>query len=132
MTPKQLKLLSLAIQVLPVVIVTGCYTPLLVSNASTGISFAAIVVIFIVALICKDNLLKHFQSLNWTKVCIVIAGISAASLFIAEPLLVASCAGLVGSIIAYPLEMKYKQMIDDQKETEKLNKLKAIMKGEDT
>lgn len=131
MTPRRLKILSLAIQVLPVIIVTGCYTPLLVRSTSTGLSFAAIVVLFIVALIFKDNLLKHFQSLNWTKVCIVIAGISAVSLFIAEPLLVASGAGLLGSIIAYPLEIKYKQMVDDAAETAKLNKLKAIMRGDD-
>lgn len=131
MTPRRLKILSLAIQVLPVIIVTGCYTPLLVRSTSTGLSFAAIVVLFIVALIFKDNLLKHFQSLNWTKVCIVIAGISAVSLFIAEPLLVASGAGLLGSVIAYPLEIKYKQMVDDAAETAKLNKLKAIMRGDD-
>lgn len=131
MTPRRLKILSLAIQVLPVIIVTGCYTPLLVRSTSTGLSFAAIVVLFIVALIFKDNLLKHFQSLNWTKVCIVIAGISAVSLFIAEPLLVASSAGLLGSLIAYPLEIKYKQMVDDATETAKLNKLKAIMRGDD-
>lgn len=131
MTPRRLKILSLAIQVLPVIIVTGCYTPLLVRSTSTGLSFAAIVVLFIVALIFKDNLLKHFQSLNWTKVCIVIAGISAVSLFIAEPLLVASGAGLLGSLIAYPLEIKYKQMVDDAAETAKLNKLKAIMRGDD-
>ena len=131
MTPRRLKILSLAIQVLPVIIVTGCYTPLLVRSTSPGLSFAAIVVLFIVALIFKDNLLKHFQSLNWTKVCIVIAGISAVSLFIAEPLLVASGAGLLGSLIAYPLEIKYKQMVDDAAETAKLNKLKAIMRGDD-
>lgn len=131
MTPRRLKILSLAIQVLPVIIVTGCYTPLLVRSTSTGLSFAAIVVLFIVALIFKDNLLKHFQSLNWTKVCIVIAGISAVSLFIAEPLLVASGAGLLGSLIAYPLEIKYKQMVDDATEIAKLNKLKAIMRGDD-
>ena len=94
------------------------------------ISFAAIIVLFIVGLILKDNLMKQFQSLNWTKTCLIVAVISGLAMYVAKPMLIVSLSGICGSIIAYPLEIKYKELLDEAKEKKTLEKFKSVMRGD--
>lgn len=130
MKPWQIKTLSIAVQILPMLIVTGCYFPFLIKRPATMISFAAIVVLFIVGLILKDNLMKQFQSLNWTKTCLIVAAFSGLALYIAKPMLIVSLSGLCGSVVAYPLEVKYKEIVDRAKEEKTLEKFKSVMRGD--
>lgn len=131
MKTKFLKIASIIVQVLPIIIVTGCYFPYIISTPPTRISFAAIVVAFIVAMALKDNLLRTFKALSWIKVCIIMGAISGVSIFLAKPLFVASIAGVCGCLFAYPLEYKYKHDTDTEKEKETLEKFKSIMRGDD-
>ena len=131
MKTKFLKIASIIVQVLPIIIVTGCYFPYIISTPPTKISFAAIVVALIVAMALKDNLLRTFKSLSWIKICIVMGAISGISIFLAKPLFVASVAGICGCLFAYPLEYKYKHDMDAEKEKETLEKFKSIMRGDD-
>ena len=110
---------------------TGCYFPYIISTPPTRISFAAIVVAFIVVMALKDNLLRTFKSLSWIKICIIMGAISGVSIFLAKPLFVASVAGICGCLFAYPLEYKYKHDMDSEKEKETLEKFKSIMRGDD-
>lgn len=130
MKPWKIKALSIAVQILPMLIVTGCYFPFIIQRPATMISFAAIVVLFIVGLILKDNLMKQFQSLNWTKTCLIVAVISGLAMYIAKPMLIVSLSGICGSVIAYPLEIKYKETIDQAKEERTLEKFKSVMRGD--
>lgn len=128
--PWKIKALSIAVQILPMLIVTGCYFPFLIERPTTMISFAAIIVLFIVGLILKDNLMKQFQSLNWTKTCLIVAVISGLAMYVAKPMLIVSLSGICGSIIAYPLEIKYKELLDEAKEKKTLEKFKSVMRGD--
>lgn len=128
--PWKIKALSIAVQILPMLIVTGCYFPFLIKRPTTMISFAAIIVLFIVGLILKDNLMKQFQSLNWTKTCLIVAVISGLAMYVAKPMLIVSLSGICGSIIAYPLEIKYKELLDEAKEKKTLEKFKSVMRGD--
>lgn len=130
MKPWQIKTLSIAVQILPMLIVTGCYFPFMIERPATMISFATIVILFIVGLILKDNLLKHFQSLNWTKTCLIVAVFSGVALYLAKPMLIVSLSGICGSVLAYPLEIKYKAIVDETKEKETLEKFKSVMRGD--
>lgn len=100
-----IKIIAILIQVIPLLVVLGLYSPIIVSRADKTVSVCAIVVAIILACIFKDSVKKFFQrpSAFIFSLIIFIGCLIYQSL--GDQMLVISATALISGLIALPLNI---------------------------
>ena len=107
---KIIKAIAIIIQVVPLLVVLGIYSPVLVSRWDKALSISAIIVIILLAMIFRDATKKILQRPSGFLFSGIIFVLCMISNSIGDQLLVISATSLISGLIALPFNVWFNSL----------------------
>lgn len=122
------RILEVLVRILPPLITLICYGDVIIARADRTISVAAIFVMLIVFLVFRDVRKKIFDTPSAFKIMLFVFIISILGYILGEQMFWISATGLVGSIVAIPLNIWYKKLTRPATKDELIKALEGMSK----
>ena len=107
---KIIKAIAIIIQVVPLLVVLGIYSPVLVSRWDKALSISAIIIIILLAMIFRDATKKILQRPSGFLFSGIIFVLCMISNSIGDQLLVISATSLISGLIALPFNVWFNSL----------------------
>lgn len=102
-----IKIIAILIQVIPLLVVLGLYSPIIVSKWDKTVSVCAIIVGILLCCIFKDAVKKFFQRPSGFVISLIIFVFCLIGMSLGEQLLIISATSLISGLVALPLNVWY-------------------------
>lgn len=107
---KLIKAIAILIQVIPLLVVLGIYSPVLVSRWDKALSISAIIVIILLCMIFKDATKKILQRPSGFLFSGIIFGLCLVMSSVGEQMLVISATSLISGLVALPFNVWFNSL----------------------